>query len=258
MSEHPLVAVVGDLQTVGDQKRYTCDVIPVDTLARVIPAVPLVVPALGSRLPIDALLGRVDGLFVSGGLTNIHPSEYGREADEDMGPFDRARDATVIPLIRAALARGTPLLMTCRGCQELNVAFGGTMKSEPDDLPEEKKHGTPESARTEDERYRLRHPITMTKGGLLAQITESERAEVNSLHSQLIDTPSKKLEIEARADDGAIEAFSVPGAKGFALAVIFHPEFWAERDPFSRDILEAFGDAVRAYAAERSFAQAAE
>jgi len=108
----------------------------------VIGAFPLIIPALADNLDSSEIVRRADGLMIPGGMSNVYPSWYGRSATPDYGPFDRTRDATTIPLIRAALERGVPILMTCRGFQELNVALGGTLKLEPD-LPEEKKHGTP-------------------------------------------------------------------------------------------------------------------
>ena len=244
----PLIAIPCDVQTLGDQKRYTVDTIPVDTIARITQAIPVLVPAHGDKLDIDGLLSRVHGVFVPGGLTNVHPSHYGKWPSEKYGPFDPARDATTLPLIRAALDRGVPLLMACRGFQELNVALGGSLKREPDDLPEENKHATPESATSEDERYRLRHNLNVEAGGLLAGILKQRHVVVNSLHSQLIDDLAPGLTIEAAADDGTVEAVSVAGAKGFALGVVFHPEYWAERDQPSHAILRAFAAAVHAYA----------
>jgi len=249
-----LDAVVGiacDAQDVGGQPRYTANAIPVDTIARAIGALPLLVPPLGDRLDIQLLLDRIDGLFIPGGLTNVHPGRYREDpqADEEQyGPFDQARDATTLPMIRAALARGIPLLMTCRGFQELNVALGGSLKREPDDRPEAQKHGTPESAERDDERYKIRHGLNLTPGGKLQAILGGKgHVRVNSLHSQLVDRLAPALEVEATADDGAIEAVSVRGAKGFALGVVFHPEYWAERDATSRSILDAFANAIAQY-----------
>ena len=252
------VAIPCDLQKVGDQERYTVDTIPVDTMLRTVGAVPVLVPAFGDKLDREALLDRVDGLFVPGGLTNVHPCRYGHQPTDKDGPFDPARDATTLPLIRSALARGLPTLMTCRGFQELNVGLGGTLKREPDDLPEEQKHGTPESARTEDERYRIRHGLNLVSGGKLRAIVRQERIQVNSLHSQLIDRLAPSLVVEATADDGSVEAVSVRDAKGFALAVVFHPEYWAERDEPSHAILRAFAAAVQDYAGRKPFSAAAE
>jgi putative glutamine amidotransferase len=253
-----LIAITGDFQKVGDQERYTSDRVPIDTMARTLQAVPVIVPPIGNRLDIERLLDRVEGVFIPGGLSNVHPAQYGRPATKEDEPFDRARDATTLPLIQSALRRGIPLLMTCRGFQELNVLFGGTLRSEPTDRPEEEKHGTPESADSEDERYRLRHHLNIRSGGMLSQIIGSDEAVVNSLHSQLVDGLAPGLCVEATADDGTIEAVSVPGSKGFALGVVFHPEYWAERDEVSKAILTAFGAAVSAYANRNSFPVAAE
>jgi len=251
MKVRPLVAIPSDLQTINDQRRYTAEVVPIDAIARITGLIPLIVPALADRLDIPALLTRVDGLMMPGGLSNVHPSLYGRPEVPEKAPFDVQRDATDTTLIHEALKRGVPLLMTCRGFQELNVALGGTLKAEPDDLPECEKHGTPESAKTEDERFKIRQRINVVPGGKLAQILQSDQVAVNSLHSQLIDDLAPGLEVEATAEDGTIEAVSVRDAKGFALGVVFHPEYWVECDSPSRAILNAFGEAVHAYAASR-------
>jgi putative glutamine amidotransferase len=246
----PLIAIPSDRQLINEQERYTIESAPARAIARIVHAVPLIVPALGASLD-PSMLSRVDGLMVPGGLTNVHPSRYGTMPTPELGPFDEDRDATSIPLIRGALRLGIPILMTCRGFQELNVALGGTLKQEPDDLPEEKKHGTPESAKTEDERFALRHPLNIVPGGKLHAILNTKRIQVNSLHSQLIDELAPGLVVEARADDGAIEAVSVKDAAEFALGVVFHPEYWAEQDPPSLKIMRAFGCAVHDYTARK-------
>jgi hypothetical protein len=88
-------------------------------------AIPLLVPVFEEGIDVDAVLDRVDGVLISGSRTNVHPSLYGEEATEAHGPFDPARDATSLDLIRRAIDRGVPLLAICRGIQELNVALGG-------------------------------------------------------------------------------------------------------------------------------------
>jgi putative glutamine amidotransferase len=247
----PIIAVASDVQTVGDQRRYTVDVVPVDTLARTVGAVPLIVPSLGNALDIPALLDRVDGVMVTGGLSNVSPRRYGRVPSEKDGPFDEARDATTLPLIGAAIRRGVPLLLTCRGLQELNVALGGSLKREDTARPQELRHGTPPTAENDDQRYRIRQTLDVVSGGQLQRLLGQNRAEVNSLHSQVVDELAPGLIPEAYAQDGTVEAVSVANAAGYVLAVIFHPEYWAERDPVSRAILESFSSAVHAYAGER-------
>jgi putative glutamine amidotransferase len=166
------------------------------------------------------------------------------------GPFDEFRDEVALHLIPRALARGLPSLFVCRGIQELNVAFGGTLTKEPDDLPEDSRHGTPE-ADNEDARYRLRQKVTLRKGGMLQQICGADTVMVNSLHSFLIADLAPNLVAEAVAEDGTVEAVSVHGATAFALGTLFHPDYWASTDHASACILTAFGDAVRQHAAKR-------
>jgi len=93
--------------------------------------------------------------------------------------------------------------------------------------------------------------LNVVPGGGLARIVDADRIRVNSLHSQLIDKLAPGLVVEATAEDGSVEAASVAGAKSFALGVIFHPEYWAERDAPSLAILQAFGEAVGRYADSR-------
>jgi putative glutamine amidotransferase len=157
----------------------------------------------------------------------------------------------VLPLIPEILQRGIPLLATCRGFHELNVALGGTLRQEPEDRPEDDKHGTPASARSEDERYRIRQDLLVAKGGVLHRILKKDRVRVNSLHSQLIDRLAPGLGIEATGEDGTIEAARPIDCRGFALGLIFHPEYWAERDEPSLAILNSFSEAVHAYARSR-------
>lgn len=207
---------------------------------------PVIVPALETGFDADRLLDRVDGLLISGSRTNVHPSRYGEAETEGHGPFDPARDATSIALIRAALERGLPLLAICRGIQELNVALGGTLANEIQDLPGRIDHRKPDVS-DRDEAFAIRHTVTVEKGGCLAAILGPDAGKVNSLHRQAISKLAPKLAVEAHAEDGTVEAVSVIDAKGFALGVQWHPEYWVGRDAMSNRIFAAFGDAVRAW-----------
>jgi len=247
----PLDGIPSDFQIIDQQKKYTSEAPPSQAIARIVGGIPLIVPALGPELDVESLLDSIHGLMVPGGLTNVNPTLYGQAPTEAKGPFDRYRDATSLALIQGALRRGLPILMTCRGLQELNVALGGTLRRERDDLPEDQKHGTPASAKTEDERFRIRHQLNVVPGGQLAAILHADRVRVNSLHSQVIDRMAPGLVVEATADDGTVEAATVSESEGFALGMIFHPEYWAERDAPSLAILKAFGKAVHDYASRK-------
>lgn len=209
--------------------------------------IPFLVPALESGHDFDEILDRVDGLLVSGSRTNVHPSYWGSEATEADGPFDLARDATALPLIKRALERGIPLLAICRGLQELNVALGGTLANEIQEIPGNWDHRKPNTTDL-DEAYGIRQEVIVKEGSCLASVIGAGTVRVNSLHRQAISKNAPQLAIEALAEDGTIEAVSVIGSKAFAVGVQWHPEYWVGSDEPSNKLFAAFGEAVRAYA----------
>jgi putative glutamine amidotransferase len=207
---------------------------------------PLIIPALGPRLDFDALLAELDGLLITGSLSNVEPHHYGGPAPRPDSPSDPARDATTLPLIRRALELAVPLLAICRGLQELNVALGGTLHQEVHELPGRFDHRSDKTV-PPGERYHPVHPVRLAPDGVLRQLLDGARTiQVNSLHAQAIDRLATGLAVEALASDGTIEAVSVENAPGFALAVQWHPEWRVLENPTSRRLFAAFGAACRA------------
>lgn len=211
---------------------------------------PLLIPTLGGTLDAGALFSAVDGLLFTGSPTNIEPAHYGEAGAPQVGPADPRRDATTIGLIRAAVSEGVPVLALCRGFQELNVAYGGTLHRAVHDLPDTLDHREDET-RPEAERYEPAHEVRFAVGGLLAGLFGEDRLMVNSLHGQAIARLAPRLSAEARAPDGIIEAASVTGARRFALGVQWHPEWRAAERPASRRLFEAFAGACAERRAER-------
>ncbi|MDR9783647.1 gamma-glutamyl-gamma-aminobutyrate hydrolase family protein [Rhizobium redzepovicii] len=207
-----------------------------------------IIPAFEAGYDTDAILDRVDGLLISGSASNVHPSLYGAEANDKDGPFDPARDATSLPLIRRALDRAIPLLAICRGIQELNVALGGSLASEIQEQPGIWDHRRPDGV-DRDGMYAIRQSVHVKEGSCIASILGPGEVRVNSLHRQAIARTAPRLQVEAVAEDGTVEAVSVIDAKAFAVGVQWHPEYWAETDKPSNQLFQAFGDAVRTYAA---------
>ena len=207
---------------------------------------PLIIPALGPRLDIEALLAELDGLLITGSPSNVEPHHYGGPAARPDSPCDPARDATTLPLIRRALELAVPMLAICRGLQELNVALGGTLHQEVHELPGRLDHRSDKTV-PPTERYRPIHPVRLAPGGVLCNLLDGAGTiQVNSLHAQAIDRLAEGLLVEARAPDGTIEAVSVENAPGFALAVQWHPEWRVLENPTSRRLFAAFGAACRA------------
>ncbi len=211
-------------------------------------ALPLLVPALGTRLDLDLVLARLDGLLLTGSPSNIEPHHYAAspEPEGDTIDPDPQRDATVLPLIRRAIVLGVPLLGLCRGIQEVNVALGGSLHQRLHAVDGRFDHRSDKSKAPQD-RYGPRHRVRLTPNGLLARLLDAEAIEVNSLHGQGLDRLAPGLVVEAVADDGTIEAVRVEAAE-FALAVQWHPEFRPLTSEVSTLIFRAFGEAVQARA----------
>jgi putative glutamine amidotransferase len=227
----------------------------VDAVVEAAGCVPLIIPALGSSVPAEALLERLDGVLLTGSPSNLDPALYGGGLRPAGDPADPHRDATTLPLIRACIDRGVPLLALCRGIQEVNVALGGSLHGRLHEVAGRHDH---RSDKTLDYagRYRPSHNVSLAPGGLLAGLlqglTDEARAiAVNSLHGQGIDRLAPGLAAEAVAEDGTIEAVTMPGANSFVLAVQWHPEWQAARIEPHRRLFAAFGEACRKHLLSR-------
>jgi putative glutamine amidotransferase len=236
-----IVGIPACLIEVSGHKRHDTPARYAEALLGAAGAVPIIIPPLGEAEL--AVLDRIDGLLIPGSPSNVHPSQYDGGDSKTPELHDVARDATTLPLIRAAIARGVPVLAICRGIQELNVALGGTLHQQVHELDGRLDHrGGPG---TLEQRYGPKHPIALT--GELARIVGADTVMVNSLHGQAIGRPAVGLVVEALAADGTIEAVRVASARGFALGVQWHPEWGFGTNPASLAIFGAFGAACRAY-----------
>jgi putative glutamine amidotransferase len=206
-------------------------------------ALPLLIPSGDAPLPVGEILAAVDGLLFTGAPSNVAPSHYGASARPGT-ELDEVRDATTLPLLRAAIAAGKPVLAICRGFQELNVALGGSLHQQVHEIPGRLDHREPQDAPTRDIEYAYAHTVMLSPGGLLARLSGLDQARVNSLHHQGIDRLATALTVEALAPDGQIEAVSAADAKGFLLGVQWHPEWAFAQDPLSQAIFAGFGAAL--------------
>lgn len=236
----------------------TLDIVPVhmastryiESVALGCGGLPFIIPALGAQYDLATLLAAIDGLLLTGGRANIEPHHYQKEAHPPGDIRDAARDATVLPLIRAAIDAGVPVFGVCRGFQEINVALGGTLHYRVHEIDGMLDHRMDPNG-TIEEKFALKHHIDMPPEGELARLLGATRVTVNSLHGQGIDRPGAGLAIEARAPDGLIEALRVTNAQSFALGVQWHAEWQFDSDPVSRVLFAEFAGAARARARRR-------
>ena len=217
----------------------------------IVGGVPVLLPANGPTADIETLLDRLDGIILTGSRSNVHPTLYDGPPHAEGTWEDPNRDGITLPLIRAAVARGVPLLAICRGFQELNVALGGSLHQRLQDLPDRLDHSTPMHP-SGKVRQGKSHAIRVTAGGWLHKLAGMTEIAVNSLHNQGIDRLAPGLVAEGVAPDGTIEAVRVaPGlARGYVVGVQWHPEYDWMTDSLSRRIFAQFGEQVRQYVRE--------
>jgi putative glutamine amidotransferase len=213
-------------------------------------AVPMLLPAMADRCAIDEIVSRLDGLLLTGSRSNIEPARYGgppdpAEPNED-DPRDVKRDAMTLPLIRAAVAANVPVLAICRGCQELNVALGGTLHPKVHELDGRIDHRSRHIPLESRYEY-VAHPVRLAQDGLLVKLAGTDTPVVNSLHWQGIDRLAPDLALEAVAPDGTIEAVRHRHAD-FVMGIQWHPEYRVLENAFSRALFAAWGEACRGYA----------
>lgn len=209
--------------------------------------VPVLIPSLGLELGLEELVERLDGLLFTGSPSNVEPHHYEGSPSDPGTLHDPARDATTLPLIVHAVAAGVPVLGICRGFQEVNVAFGGSLHQKLHEVPGHLDHRDDETQPLAVQ-YGPAHEVTLEAGGLLEGLAKGRHLTVNSLHHQGIDRLGRGLSVEARAPDGVIEAFRVTDSLSFAVAVQWHPEWQVMSNPFSRALFGAFGAAAAARA----------
>ena len=245
MARHkPLIGIPADRRILGPHPFHCVGEKYIAAVAEAADAVPVVIPSFGER-DLDELLSRLDGILLTGSPSNVEPHRYsGPDSDPDT-LHDPHRDETTLPLIPRVIEAGMPLFAVCRGFQEMNVAFGGTLWQKVQDVPGMQDHREDKSQSLEIQ-YAPAHAVELVRGGLLHAVAGADQVMVNSLHAQGVQTLGSGLDIEARAPDGLIEAFRVRAAPGFALAVQWHPEWQVLKNPFSHALFAAFGAAARA------------
>ena len=255
----PLIGIASDVREIGIHPFHAVGEKYINAVAHASGALPVLLPTLGGggdladltgHVDLDDLIARLDGLFLPGSPSNVEPHRYDGEPSVPGTLHDPRRDVTTLPLIRAAVDAGLPLFAVCRGIQELNVAFGGTLHQRVHEVPGLMNH-CEDTSLPRAQQYAPVHTVRLAPGGVIARLAGAADVMVNSLHNQAIDRLGDGLVVEATAPDGLIEAVRVEGAPGFALGVQWHPEWRVMDDALSRALFGAFGDAARARAAAR-------
>src|SRR5580692_5521889 len=250
--KRPVVGVIGSAHLV--EGKFTAQRVgerPLRAVAETAGALPLIFAGTPELTDIGALLDAVDGIVLTGARANVHPTRFRTEPHAKHEPYDLLRDDVALALSEVCVARGVPLFGICRGLQEMNVAFGGSLHPEIRELPGRMNHRMPRLENGEIHPdptviFADRHDVSLVPGGAFARLLGCETIRVNSLHGQGILEPGERVVVEGTAEDGTIEAIRIADAPGFALGVQWHAEYDPQRNPINRALFQAFGEALTA------------
>ncbi len=250
MRQQPWIGIPADSKEVGIHPSQVVGDEYVKAIIEGVEGLPLILPSLDPRLDLTAVLSMLDGLFLTGAQSNVEPKRYSRESSYAGNLHDPARDENTLKLIPLALEMGVPVLAVCRGMQEVNVALGGTLHQKVHEVDGFHDHREADAAPL-DIRYSPAHPVRLNPTGLLWPIAGSDEVQVNSLHGQGVRELAPGLKVEARANDGLVEGFSVERDDRFLLAVQWHPQWRPKQNHFYLGIFQVFAAACRERAAAR-------
>jgi putative glutamine amidotransferase len=249
VSSRPVLGVVCCTRTIGTEPAQAVMNRYVVSALRYADVAGLLVPALPELMSAREVAPRIDGLLLTGSPSNIEPDRYGEaDAADAEGPFDPGRDAMTAGLIEAMLELKKPVFGICRGLQELNVAFGGTLRRDTSRSPDLIAHHAPAHVAF-DEMFAHEHEVSLTPGGVLSRGLGRSALSVNSVHFQGIGRLGAGLSVEARAEDGVVEAVSAEVNGAPVLAVQWHPEWRCDANPDSQAFFRLLGRALRGEAA---------
>jgi putative glutamine amidotransferase len=208
---------------------------------------PVLITPAHSPAAIDALLRACCGLVLSGG-EDVDPARYGEAPSPGLGSVLPARDEMEFRTLECALSMRMPIFGICRGCQVLNVHFGGTLYQDIDseiegELPHEQTE--PWGKRS--------HSAVIETNSKLHDIVCDNELFINSYHHQAVKDVGKGLRVTARADDGMVEAIEHTEYP-WLLGVQWHPERQEAAAPATdpdRKLFLGFREAVLAYSSSQ-------
>lgn len=188
----------------------------------------------------EPLMDLVDGIVLTGSYSNVAPARYGATHSEDKQ--DLNRDELSFKLLAYAEAHDIPLLAVCRGLQEMNVYFDGTLHPDWREVGTFYEQHLEDSSAPLEVQYQPVHDVLIKADGRLAAFGDKWR--VNSLHKQAINKIGAPLYVEACAPDGLVEAISLP-QHSFMIGVQWHPELNYDKDELSKFLFREFIDHAR-------------
>ncbi|WP_422060889.1 gamma-glutamyl-gamma-aminobutyrate hydrolase family protein [Sphingopyxis sp.] len=243
MSSRPVLGIIACNRTVGTEIAQTVINRYATAAMRHADCAALIIPSLPDHMRASEIVGRLDGVLLTGTPSNVAPALYDDPAAGE-GPFDPDRDSMMLELVEAVIAAQRPLFGICRGFQEINVALGGTLRRDTSANDELLHHHAPDGVPF-DAMFDHRHKVDLVEGGLLSSAYGTPSLDVNSVHYQGIGELAGGLRVEARAPDGLVEAYSARPNGAPLLAVQWHPEWATDASDQSQTYFQLLGRALR-------------
>jgi putative glutamine amidotransferase len=244
VTARPVLGLTADTRTLGDESAQVLIERYMEAAVRHADAAALIVPARPDLMSAREVAVRLDGLLLTGSPSNVEPRRYGQADIAGNGPFDPGRDAMTLALIEEMITLGRPVFGICRGFQELNVAFGGTLARNLGDVGRPLRHHADPDMPIDDVFDHI-HDVALAPDGVLANGLCRDRLRVRSVHFQGVDQLGQGLTVEATAPDGVIEAVSAEVNGAHLLGVQWHPEWQVDADAASQGFFGLFGRALR-------------
>ncbi len=240
----PLVLISANKLEFTGTKAHIVRETYVDPVVQICDADVLMIPAEPAAVDVSYLMSIADGFVLTGSPSHVNPVCYGGKQDFEDKFIDSSRDNTTLPLLQAAIKADKPLFAICRGFQELNVACGGTLHQYVHKLPGMRDHRPKENLSTMESYHLRAHTVTTQPNGVFEKIGMPKEFFVNTIHTQGADKIGTGLHVEAIADDGLVEAISIPDKK-FIVGVQWHPEGECDISESARLLFKTFGDSLR-------------
>ena len=236
----------------GRQVSHSTGLRYVNAVSKFSNAIPILIPSYIKGKDLDLLLKKIDGIVLTGGRANVEPHHFGGNPFPPDEPIDVGRDEIVLEMIPKCVSLGIPIFGICRGIQEMNVAFGGTLHYRVHLLDDKNDHRMPRGDDvTVEQIFKLKHRIDFVKNSYFSKLLKKDSCLVNSLHGQAIDTIASNLKIEALSDDGIIEAVTIPDHPSFAVGVQWHAEYEPEKNKLNKCLFAEFGSACSIYSEKK-------
>ena len=256
MNTKPIVGVITSEASAfsGRQLLHSVGQRYVNAVMQFSAVIPTLIPTCLSKEDLRDYIANIDGVLLTGGRANIEPHHFGGKKFPKDEIIDPARDHTALNLIEECTKLRMPIFGICRGIQEINVAYGGTLIYRVHECNGKKDHRMPQNdGASVEEIFKPRHIINFPRNSLLESFTGQSQVIVNSLHGQGIDRLGDGLQVEAVSEDGLVEALSIGGYETFGIGIQWHSEFHPERaeNYINKILFKKFGMSCREFQLKR-------